>query len=38
MDLAYKRLGDAARARELWEEVLHIYEATEDPNADEVRG
>jgi hypothetical protein len=38
MGQAHSRLGDPARAPELWEEALRIYEAIEDPNADEVRG
>jgi hypothetical protein len=30
--------GDAARARDLWQQALRIYEAIEDPNAERVRG
>ena len=38
MRQAYKRLRDVTRARELWEEALHIYEEIEDPHAEWVRG
>jgi len=38
LGLAYAALGDLVRARELWEQALKIYEATEDPRAKQVRG
>jgi tetratricopeptide (TPR) repeat protein len=37
MGQAYKKLGDVARARELWEEALRIFEEIEDPHAEWVR-
>ena len=38
MGAAYEELGDTARARQMWEQALAIFEAIEDPNAERVRG
>ena len=38
LGLLVKGQGDLARARQLWEQALEIYEAIEDPNAKRVRG
>jgi len=36
--LLVKGQGDSARARELWKGALEIYEAIEDPWAEQMRG
>ena len=33
-----KGQGELARARQLWEQALDIFESIEDPNAEQVRG
>jgi hypothetical protein len=38
LDLLARDQGNAARARDLWQQALRIYEAIEDPNAGRVRG
>ena len=38
MGLLVKGQGDLARARQLWEQALKIYESIEDSNAKRVRG
>jgi tetratricopeptide (TPR) repeat protein len=38
LGLLAREQSDAARARDLWQQALRIYEAIEDPNAERVRG
>jgi tetratricopeptide (TPR) repeat protein len=37
MGLAYEKLENPGRARDLWQQALAIYEAIEDPAAARVR-
>lgn len=37
LGLAYRDLGEPARARQCWAQALALYEAVKDPNTDRVR-